>query len=139
MTEYLVSIIIPVYKVESFLPQCIESAINQTYQNIEIILVDDGSPDTCGEICDRYCDIDSRIKVIHQANKGLSGARNTGMQKATGEFIFHLDGDDHLPKDAINSLVKEQIRDNFDLVFGNFEVKKAMRLVLSIVIMKVTS
>ena len=125
MTEYLVSIVIPVYKVESFLPKCIESAINQTYQNIEIILVDDGSPDSCGVICDRYRDIDTRIKVIHQPNKGLSAARNAGIQKSTGDFIFHLDGDDYLPKDAIDSLVKEQIRDNYDLVFGNFDVVKS--------------
>lgn len=121
MPDYLVSIIIPVYKVEQFLPKCIESAINQTYSNIEIILVDDGSPDKCGELCDHYKSSDSRINVIHQSNAGLSAARNAGMSVASGYFVFHLDGDDYIPQNAIEALVIEQKNGDYDLVFGNFE------------------
>jgi len=101
---------------------CVESAISQTYSNIEIILVDDGSPDKCGDICDYYQARDPRIKVIHQANAGLSAARNAGMAAASGDFVFHLDGDDHLPQNAIKALVTKQRCGDYDMVFGNFEI-----------------
>ena len=91
----LVSIIIPIYKVpEHFLVQCIESTIAQTLENIEILLVDDGSPDQCGEICDLYANQDKRIKVLHKKNGGLSSARNYGCKAATGKWIMFVDGDD---------------------------------------------
>ena len=90
----LISVIIPVYKVEKYLRQCIESIISQTYTNLEIILVDDGSPDSCGDICDEYALNDSRIKVIHQENKGLSGARNTGIDASQGDYLCFVDSDD---------------------------------------------
>lgn len=89
-----ISIIVPVYKVEEYLCTCIESLQIQTFQNIEIILVDDGSPDSCGDICDRYSKVDDRICVIHQTNKGLSCARNVGVSHATGEYICFVDSDD---------------------------------------------
>ena len=92
----LLSVIIPVYKVEKYLRQCVDSVINQTYKNLEIILVDDGSPDNCGKICDEYAEKDKRVKVIHQLNKGLSGARNTGTEQASGEYIAFVDSDDWL-------------------------------------------
>ena len=90
-----VSIIIPVYNVEMLLDRCIASVINQTYTNLEIILVDDGSPDKCGEICDAWAEKDNRIKVIHKANGGLSDARNAGLEIASGDFVAFLDSDDY--------------------------------------------
>ena len=97
MTERpLISVIVPIYGVEKYLEQCLDSILNQTYQELEIILIDDGSPDRCGEICDRYASQDSRIKVIHQTNQGLSAARNAGMDIATGEYISFIDSDDYI-------------------------------------------
>ena len=90
----MVSVIIPVYKVEDYLAECVDSVINQTYRNLEIILVDDGSPDACGAMCDAYAAQDERVRVIHRTNGGLSAARNSGMDIATGEFITFLDSDD---------------------------------------------
>ena len=89
-----VSIIVPVYKVENYLKECVESLRKQTYTNLEIILVDDGSPDRCGVMCDNYAALDDRIIVIHQKNQGLSGARNTGLAAATGEYVAFIDSDD---------------------------------------------
>ena len=82
-----VSIIVPIYNVERYLEACIESILSQTYQDFELILIDDGSPDQCGEMCDKYAAQDSRIKVIHKENQGLGMARNTGLDYATGEFV----------------------------------------------------
>ena len=90
-----ISVIVPVYKIkEQYLKECIESISKQTYSNLEIILVDDGSPDNCGEICDLYAEKDSRIMVLHQKNQGVSMARNNAIQKATGEWITFIDADD---------------------------------------------
>lgn len=89
-----ISIIIPIYNVEKYLKRCIDSIVNQTYKNTEIILVNDGSPDNCGEICDEYAKIDSRIKVIHKENGGLSSARNAGIDISSGEYIMFVDSDD---------------------------------------------
>lgn len=91
-----ISVVIPVYKVEKYLDECILSIINQTYKNLEIILVDDGSPDKCGEICDNYSKIDNRIVVIHKENGGLSDARNVGIEIATGNYISFIDSDDYV-------------------------------------------
>lgn len=85
MKKEKVSVIVPVYKTEKYLQDCIESILNQTYDNLEIIIVDDGSPDHSGEIAEQYALQDNRIKVIHQSNKGLSGARNTGLAEASGD------------------------------------------------------
>ena len=90
----MVSVIVPVYKVEPFLRRCVDSILTQTYQNLEIILVDDGSPDNCGKICDEYAAQDPRVKVIHRENGGLSAARNTGMENASGEYLAFIDSDD---------------------------------------------
>ena len=90
----LISIVVPVYRVEELLPRCIESLLMQTYRNIEIVLIDDGSPDRCGEICDQYAQKDPRIRVIHQQNRGVAGARNAGLDAATGEYIGFVDSDD---------------------------------------------
>lgn len=90
----LISIIIPIYKVEKYLEQCVMSVLNQTYRDIEVILVDDGSPDNCPEMCDAFAKNDTRIKVIHKPNGGLSDARNVGTQSATGDYILYMDSDD---------------------------------------------
>lgn len=91
-----ISVIVPVYKVEDYLPKCLDSILGQTYENLEIILVDDGSPDNCGAICDGYAAKDSRIRVIHQENGGLSAARNVGIEAATGGYLAFVDSDDYL-------------------------------------------
>src|SRR5574344_2644299 len=92
--EPLISIIVPVYKVEQYLDECVQSIRNQTYTNLEIILVDDGSPDRCPEMCDEYAKQDSRIKVIHKKNGGPSSARNIGLNAASGLYIGFVDSDD---------------------------------------------
>lgn len=96
MNNPLISIIVPVYKVEQYLDQCVQSILHQTYRNLEIILVDDGSPDRCPEMCDAYAALDSRVKVIHQKNGGLSAARNAAMEIMTGEYFGFLDSDDYI-------------------------------------------
>ena len=100
----LISIIIPVYKVEKYLEKCIQSLINQTYENLQIILVDDGSPDNCGKICDEYAKKDHRIEVIHKSNGGLSDARNKGLEIAKGEYIGFIDSDDYIESDMYEVL-----------------------------------
>lgn len=95
MDDLKVSVIIPIYKVEKYINQCIDSVLNQTYKNIEVILVDDGSPDNCPDICDNYAKEDNRVKVIHKENGGLSSARNAGIQEATGEYAIFIDSDDY--------------------------------------------
>ena len=100
----LISIIIPVYKVEIYLEKCIQSVINQTYENLQIILVDDGSPDNCGKICDEYAQKDHRIEVIHKSNGGLSDARNKGLEIAKGEYIGFIDSDDYIESDMYEVL-----------------------------------
>ena len=101
MKNGLVSIVLPIYNVERYLCRCLESVVNQTYTNLEIILVDDGSPDRCSEICEEWKDKDQRIKVIHKENAGLGMARNTGIENATGEYICFFDSDDFVALDTI--------------------------------------
>ena len=105
MKEDLISIIVPVYKVENYLKRCLDSVISQTYKNIEIILVDDGSPDNSGNICEEYALKDSRIKVIHKKNGGLSDARNAGLQIATGDYIGFVDSDDYIENDMFETMI----------------------------------
>lgn len=100
----MVSIIVPVYKVEEYLPRCIDSLINQTYKDIEIILVDDGSPDNCPKICDEYAQKDNRIKVIHKQNEGVSKARNCAIQEAKGEYLLFVDSDDWVDENYVKNL-----------------------------------
>lgn len=102
----LVSVIVPVYKVEKYIHRCVDSILAQTYMNLEIILVDDGSPDCCGEICDEYAAKDGRIRVIHQENRGVSAARNAGLDICTGEFITFVDSDDYLECDMLWQLLR---------------------------------
>lgn len=116
----LVSIIVPCYKVEQYLPNCIESIFCQTYTNWELILIDDGSPDNCGNICDDYAVKDNRIKVVHKQNGGLSSARNAGMKIMTGDYVTFLDSDDFLHKDALHILVKHAKKHDAQIVQCNF-------------------
>ena len=118
----LVSIIIPVYNVEQYLDKCVESVIRQTYSNLEIILVDDGSPDNCPEMCDRYSKIDPRILVIHKKNGGLSEARNAGIDIAKGEYISFIDSDDYVEDNYVKILVDEMIKYNADISCGKHNV-----------------
>lgn len=116
----LISIIIPVYKVEIYLEKCIQSVINQTYENLQIILVDDGSPDNCGKICDEYAQKDHRIEVIHKSNGGLSDARNKGLEIAKGEYIGFIDSDDYIESDMYEVLYNLLKQYNADVSICNF-------------------
>ena len=104
-SEELVSVIVPVYKVEEYLSECVDSIINQTYKNLEIILVDDGSPDKCGEICEEYAKNDSRVTVYHKENGGLSDARNYGIARSHGEFLTFVDSDDVIKENFVETLL----------------------------------
>lgn len=115
----LISIIVPVYNVESYLAQCIESLINQTYKNLEIILIDDGSTDKSGEICDLYKDKDNRIKVIHKQNGGLSSARNTGLDIARGDYIGFVDSDDFIDITMYEKLYLQIENNDADMIKCN--------------------
>ncbi|MCC2126272.1 glycosyltransferase family 2 protein [Hominiventricola filiformis] len=104
MTTPLISVIVPVYRVEEYLERCVKSILFQTYKNLEVILVDDGSPDQCPAICDACAEKDARVKVIHQENKGLSGARNAGIDAAFGEYLAFVDSDDYVSPHFIEEL-----------------------------------
>ena len=116
----LFSIIVPVYNVEEYLPRCLDSILNQTYEKFECIVVDDGSCDSSGVICDEYANKDSRIKVIHQQNSGLGAARNKGLGNASGEYILFCDSDDWIEKDLLFELSKNVERTNPDVVIYGF-------------------
>ena len=113
MNKELISIVIPVYNVENYLEKCLNSVINQTYKNLEIIVVNDGSTDKSGDICDKYSEIDKRIKVIHKKNGGLSDARNAGINVAKGKYIGFVDSDDYIDKEMYN------------IMYNNIMVNKA--------------
>ena len=115
-----VSIIVPVYNIENYIRVCVESILDQTYESFELILVDDGSPDNCGRICDEYAEKDVRIKVIHKENGGLTSARNAGLSVAKGDWIMHVDGDDWIEPDMIESLIEAAKATEADLVFSDF-------------------
>lgn len=117
----LVSIIIPVYNVEKYLPVCLDSVKKQSYENLEIILINDGSTDKSGEICDSYAKKDSRIKVLHTTNNGVSSARNTGIECANGEAICFIDSDDTVEEDYIANLVNAWVEGKSDLVICNIK------------------
>ena len=114
-----VSVIVPVYNVEKYLVKCLDSIINQTYKDIEIILVDDGSTDNSGKICDKYALKDERIYVIHNSNSGVSYARNCGINKAKGKYILFIDSDDFIDKNYVQELMFPIQREDYDLVICN--------------------
>ena len=116
MKKEKISIIVPIYNVEKYLDRCIESIVGQTYKNLEIILIDDGSPDNCPQMCDEWAKKDDRIKVVHKENGGVSLARNKGMDIATGTYIGFVDSDDYIDKNMYEKLMdckKKRFRFNF--------------------------
>lgn len=119
----LISIVVPVYKAEMFLSRCIESVLHQTYTNWELILVDDGSPDRCGDMCDAYARRDARILVIHQKNKGLSGARNSGMKNCHGKYLYFLDSDDYIAPETFTVLLRYALQEKAEIIMhGHYHV-----------------
>lgn len=135
MSDKLVSFVIPVYNVEKYLDRCIGSIVNQTYKNIEIILVDDGSPDNSPAICDKWANQDDRIKVIHKKNAGAGMARNTGLDNAKGDYIFFIDGDDYVcTQIAEKCLINAEIHNSDVVIFSRYDsfedgkqIKKSIR------------
>ena len=121
MIKGLVSIVVPVYNVEAYLRACLDSIVAQTYSNIEVILVDDGSKDGSGNICDEYATKDSRVRVIHQENRGVSKARNVGIDSAQGEYLSFIDGDDTVDPNYIAIMYQEIERGSFDIVRLSWE------------------
>ena len=111
-----ISVIVPVYKAEKFLATCIESILNQTYGNLEIILVDDGSPDSCGKICEKYALSDSRVKVVHQKNAGVAAARNVGLDLAEGDYGTFVDSDDYIQPQMYEKMIRCAEHNHCDLV-----------------------
>lgn len=118
----LISVIVPVYNVEPYLPKCIESIMSQTYSNLEIILVDDGSPDNCPKICDEYAKKDSRIIVIHKNNGGLSEARNAGIDASSGDWIAFVDSDDYIAPNMVESLHEAADKQNADMAICSVDL-----------------
>ena len=115
----MISVIVPVFKTEKYLDRCVKSIVNQTYKNLEIILVDDGSPDNCPQMCDEWAKKDNRIRVIHQKNSGVPAVRNTGLDAATGDYIAFIDSDDWIDLDTYEAAIHRLKQDNLDIVgFG---------------------
>lgn len=115
----LISVIVPIYKVETYLTQCVDSILNQTYRNLEVILVDDGSPDGCPALCDAYAAKDSRVRVIHKENGGISSSRNTGLAAVTGDLIAFVDGDDYVEPNLYERLWGHMAADpRLDVVYS---------------------
>lgn len=132
-----ISIIVPIYNVEKYVRQCIESIINQTYKNLQIILVDDGSTDTSGLICDEYASIDDRIEVIHKKNGGLVTARKIGLQKAKGEYIGFVDGDDYIDDNMYESLLGYILKKDVDMVHTGYWYEKEIPLIVILTLRQV--
>ncbi len=115
MSESLISVVVPIYNVKKYLKKCVESILNQSYKNLEVILVDDGSEDGCSVLCDEYKKIDKRVIVIHKENGGLSDARNAGIEIANGKYITFVDSDDYIEKDMIETLYKSVENNNAEI------------------------
>ena len=115
-----ISVIVPVFNVAGYLPQCVDSILSQDYGNLEVILIDDGSTDGSGEICDRYAALDSRVRAIHQKNGGAAAAKNAGLRLATGEYLAFADSDDYLEPGAYGFLMKVLLENGADAVQGSF-------------------
>lgn len=125
MLEDKVTVVIPVYNVEKYLDRCLKSVVNQTYKNLEIILVDDGSPDHCPQICDEWAKTDKRIRVIHKKNAGLGMARNTGIDNATGNFICFVDSDDYIDVNTIEKACCKAVECQADVVYYGYNIVNA--------------
>lgn len=119
-----ISVIVPVYNIAKYLPKCLESIVNQTYKAIEILLINDGSTDESGKICDEYAKKDNRIKVIHQNNQGISATRNVGIKASTCDYIIFIDSDDYINEDYIETLYNCIVKTNSDVASVNYNVVK---------------
>lgn len=119
MDEVLISVVVPVYNVEHYLKKCVDSICHQTYRNLEIILVDDGSTDCSGSLCDEFATSDSRIRVIHKSNGGLSDARNAGMGLASGEWWMFVDSDDYIAPDTVETLLRAAVENHCEIAVCN--------------------
>lgn len=126
-THPLISVIVPVYNVEQYLHRCVDSILTQTYPNIEVVLVDDGSPDRCGEICEEYAQKDSRVMVVHRQNGGLSAARNSGLDACHGEYVGFVDSDDYIAPEMYDQLYHDIVRFNTPLAFCHTDVLRGGR------------
>ena len=134
MSKGLVTVVLPIYNVEKYLDRCIISVVNQTYKKLDILLIDDGSPDNCPKMCDEWAKKDKRIRVIHKKNEGLGMARNTGMQNAMGEYFCFLDSDDYLETDAIEKLYSLAEKEKAEItVFGLKTINANGNIVISYV------
>lgn len=122
MQQPLISVIVPIYKVEEYIDKCVESILAQTYKNIEVWLIDDGSPDRCGEICDKWAKFDNRVNVVHKPNGGVSDARNTALDLLSGEYITCVDGDDSVAPDYIEIMYKLVQKYDCELAMCNYEL-----------------
>ena len=121
MPNNLISVIVPIYNVEPYLPRCIDSILSQTYKDFELILVDDGSPDNCPKICDEYAKKDKRVKAIHKKNGGVSSARNAGIDASRGDYLMFIDADDYVSNAYVHDLLtKLSKHENADMVIGGF-------------------
>ena len=120
MADELISIIVPIYNVEKYLRQCLDSILNQTYQNFECLLINDGSPDNSADICREYVEKDSRFKYFEKENGGLSDARNYGIRQSKGSYITFVDSDDWLEENAVEILMKRAEETGADLIYFNF-------------------
>ena len=120
MINPMISVIVPIYNAEKYLDKCIDSIVNQTYKNLEIILVDDGSPDHCPSICDKWAEKDSRIKVIHKENEGVSKARNTALDCMNGSYATFIDSDDFVSPDMLETMLTEALKEAADMVICGF-------------------
>ena len=120
MIQPLISVIVPVYNVEKYICRCLDSILNQTYSNLEIIIIDDGSTDHSGRICDAYAEKDNRVIVIHEHNRGVSGARNKGIDASSGEYLSFVDGDDFIDQDMLQTLFLAMQKDKSDIACCNY-------------------
>ena len=127
-----ISIIVPIFRAERYLPRCIESVLRQTYAQFELVLVLDGNFDRCGDICEEYTKKDKRIRVLHKENGGVSTARNAGLQIATGEYVFFLDSDDWLSKNCLQAHIEAIRKDHSELTFGAYVCKGLKERVVSL-------
>ena len=132
LEEFKVSIVIPVYNTEDYVGRAIESAICQTYSNVEIIIVNDGSTDNSAEICKQYMASDSRIKYFYTENRGVSAARNIGIEKCTGDFIQFLDSDDEMSSEKTEKLMRLIKKKDVDIVFGGYEMYKDGKIIICV-------
>lgn len=131
MNNQLVTVVVPVYNVERYLDRCIESIVNQTYKNLEILLIDDGSPDKCPQMCDSWAKKDGRIRVVHKQNEGQGVARNVGIEQAAGEFICFFDSDDYIADDLIEKAYKKICQEQAEIVvYGNISAYPEERVLI---------